>query len=124
MVFFSGDNTSWIAVGQLQDPATVAAGSSWLGMTDWVFWNIVSSPTLSTYFGSSDPHVFGRMYNVRAGKPYGYLLDSTDTFLVQVDMQGLFSLPRSTVSGDLDAPHKPAADPGLSPGLFTVITGY
>lgn len=128
MVFFSGDNTSWIAVGQLQDPATVAAGSSWLGMTDWVMWNLVNSPSVAvgadTYFGSSDPHVFGRMYNVSAGKPFAYLLNSDDLFVVQVDMQGLFNLARSTVAGDPDAAHKPAADPGLSPGIFRVITGY
>ncbi len=124
LVLFSGDNSSWVAVGQLQDPASVPSGASWAGMTDWVFWNIVDSPSIAvngdTYFGSSDPHVFGRMYNLSANKPFGYLLTSDDTFVVQVDMQGLLGMPRSTDATDPDAPHKPASDPAVA-GFLTVI---
>jgi hypothetical protein len=117
--------SAWVAVGRLQDPANVPAGLAWVGMTDWAMWNIINSPSVAvgsdTYFPSSDPAVYGSMYNTGAGKPFGYLLTGDDSFVVQVDMQGLFNMPRAGTSGDLE--HEPATDPALS-GFFTVITGY
>ncbi len=129
MVLFGTESnpglSAWVAVGKLEDPAH-PAGSTWVGMTDWVMWNILNSPSVAvgsdTYFPTSDPAVFGCMYNIGVGNPYGYLLASDDTFVVQVDMQGLFNMPRSGATGD--AAHLPATDPGLTPGIFTVITGY
>jgi hypothetical protein len=118
LVLFSGDDTADVAVGALQDPASVPSGSQWAGLSDWVFYRILNSPSLSTYFGSSDPHVFGSVYNVGVGKPYGYLLESTDTFAVQVDMQGLLNLPRQGTSGD--AAHQPTTDP-WTVGILTPI---
>jgi hypothetical protein len=129
LVLFSTESnpglSAWVAVGQLQDPASVSAGLAWIGMTDWAMWNIINSPSVAvgsdTYFPSSDPAVYGSMYNTGAGKPFGYLLTGDDTFVVQVDMQGLLKMPRAGTSGD--AEHEPATDPALS-GFFTVITGY
>jgi len=118
LVLFSGDNTADVAVGVLQDPASVPSGGTWAGLTDWVFYRVLNSPSLSTYFGSSDPHVFGSVFNAGVGRPFGYLLDSTDTFVVQVDMQGLLKLARQGTSGD--AAHQPATDPATV-GVLTAI---
>lgn len=89
----------------------MSAGSQWMGMTDWAFFNLDTfglGPN-QTYFGSTGPIAFGSFYDLGAGKPHGYLLDSTDTFVVQVDMQGFLSLPRQGTSGD--ATHQPTTDP-------------
>ncbi len=117
LVLFAGDNTADVAVGALQDPASTAAAGRWSGLSDWIFYRITDSPSLSTYFGSSDPHVFGTAYNIAAGRPYGYLLDSTDTFVIQLDMQAFLNLQRRGTTGD-DA-HRPMADPANA----NVLTG-
>ena len=80
-------------IGAMIIGASVPAGT-WQGMSDWVFYRILNSPSLSIYFGSSDPHAFGTVFNVGVNIPFGYLLDSTDLFVVQVDMQGLLNMTR------------------------------
>jgi hypothetical protein len=126
LVLFSGDNTSWVAVGKLQDPASVPAGGQWAGLSDWVFTNAdtVVSPSnpSDTYFSASDPPVFGRMFNLAVGKSFGYLLNSDDTFLVQVDMQAFLDpvvTPRAGTTGD--AAHEPATDPAKT-GVLKAIS--
>jgi hypothetical protein len=64
------------------------------------------------------PHVFGSVFNEGVGKPFGYLLDSPDTFIVQVDIQGLLQLARRGTSGD--AAHQPVTNPATA-GMLTAI---
>jgi Bacterial Ig-like domain (group 2) len=117
LVMFSGDDSPDVAVGVLQDPASVPAGT-WKGMSDWVFYNITNSLSLNAYFGNSDPHAFGTVFNVGVNKPFGYLLDARDTFVIQVDMQGLLGMTRQGSSGD--AAHQPAGDPAAA-GILSAI---
>ncbi|HLY59926.1 MAG TPA: hypothetical protein VKV95_04095 [Terriglobia bacterium] len=113
LVLFSGDNTADVAVGVLQDPGSVPTGGQWTGLSDWVFFNGASH-----FFVSGDPHEFGSIYNVGAGKAFGYLLASDDSHVIQVDMQGFLNLPRQGATGD--AAHQPVSDP-WTVGILTPI---
>lgn len=114
LVLFCGDNTADVAVGILQDPGSVSTGGQWKGLSDWVFFRAASH-----FFVSGDPHEFGSVYNVGAGKPFGYLLASDDSHVIQVDMQGFLNLPRQGATGD--AAHQPVSDP-WTVGILTPIT--
>ena len=106
-----------IAVGTLQDPASVGSGGSWSGMSDWVYYDLSST---TGYQYAQDPHAVA-VVNI-AGKSYGYLLNGADSpvGLEQVDMSGLLSMPRQGSAGD--QAHKPATDPTALGGPITEIT--
>lgn len=104
MAGFSND----IAVGLLQDPASVPAGS-WQGLKDWSFYTITNSPSLSSYTSAADPHGDGVVFNLAKSTPYGYVLDGSDHGVVQIDLAGLLAITRAGTSGD--AAHQPGTDP-------------
>ena len=116
-LFMAGYSTD-IAVGQLQDPSSVAAGATWEGLSDWSYFTLNDSPELSTYNYATDPHSVGVVVNQSTGTPYGYLFDgSTDHGIVQVDMVNFLGLKRSGTTGDA------AHQPGVDPGATTASTG-
>jgi hypothetical protein len=118
-LFMAGYSTD-IAVGQLQDPSSVAAGASWAGLTDWVYFTLTDSPELSSYNYATDPHSVGVVYNQTTKLPYGYLFDgSTDRGIVQIDLSNFLGLARAGTTGD--AAHMPA--PTVDPGATTAATG-
>ncbi len=109
MAGFSND----FAVGQLQDPSSVAAGDTWKGLTDWSYFTINQSPELSDYFYAKDPHSVGVVVNQTTGTPYGYLLDATGNYgVVQIDMTNFLKMARAGASDD--AAHRPSGDPGAT----------
>lgn len=120
LALFMAGYSDDIAVGQLQDPASVPSGSQWLGLTDWRFYTLNSSPALSSYQYATDPHAVGVVFNLNTGKAYGYLLDGSylPTGVVQVDMAGFVTLPSAGTTGDLA--HQPAGDP-VTAGVLSEI---
>jgi len=112
VLFMAGYSTD-IAVGQLQDPSTVASGSSWSGLSDWSYFTLNDSPELADYGYATDPHSVGVVVNQTTGTPFGYLFDgSTDRGIVQVDMANFLALKRAGTTGD--AAHQPGTDPGAA----------
>ncbi len=111
LALFMAGYTDDIAVGQIQDPASVPAGGTWQGLSDWSFYTITDSPSLSSYSSGSDPHADGVVYNLAKGTPYGYVLDGSDTptGVMQIDLSGFLAISRAGPSGD--AAHQPASDP-------------
>jgi hypothetical protein len=105
MAGFSDD----MAVGHLQDPSSVPASGTWAGLTDWSFFTLSNSPSLSSYTSARDPHAVGVVFNTQANKPFGYLLDGCNCRAIQVDMSAFLALPRAGTSGD--AAHQAAGDP-------------
>lgn len=105
-----------MAVAQVQSPASVAAGDSWAGVTDWAYYTLPSS----SYAEAQDPHAVA-VVNI-GGKSYGYLLNGADNpvGLEQIDLSGFLAMPRLGASGD--AAHKPASDPMASGGPITAIS--
>jgi len=87
MAGFSND----LAVGQLENPASVAPGGTWNGLTDWVSYTLGGG---FPYSYAVDPHA-AAVINI-AGKSYGYLLNgaSAPTGVVQIDMSALLAMPR------------------------------
>jgi len=120
LALFMAGYSDDIAVGQLQDPASVSSGSQWLGLTDWRFYTLTNSPSLSGYQYATDPHAVGVVFNLKTGKAYGYLLDGSvlPTGVVQVDMAGFVTLPAAGTTGD--AAHQPAGDP-VTAGVLSEI---
>ncbi len=109
-LFMAGYSTD-MAVGQLQDPSTVAAGATWNGLSDWSYFNLNTSAELADYGYATDPHSVGVVINQTTGTPFGYLFDgSTDQGIVQIDLANFLALPRQGTTGD--AAHQPAGDPG------------
>ena len=86
LVLFMAGYSSDIAVGLLQDPASVAAGASWVGMTDWRY---VSN--LPGYSIARDPHAVAVIKNLGNGKAYGYLLDGGAHKSFQIDMSAVLA---------------------------------
>jgi hypothetical protein len=111
MAGFSND----IFVGQLQDPGSVSSGSSWAGMSDWVYY------TLSSYSYAKDPHANITVFNEKTGKTYAYLLDgyALPSGVQQIDVSALMAMPRSGTTGD--ALHHPATNPQASGGPIIKI---
>ena len=103
VLFMAGYSTD-IAVGRLEDPASVAAGSTWQGLSDWRYTRF-----LSGYSYARDPHAVAVIRNLSDGKSYGYLLDGSATKAFQVDMEAMLAAPAVGGSG-VDA-HKLVADP-------------
>jgi len=93
-VGFDANSGSRIVVGKLEDPATVASGQTWKGMSDWVY---VSTLSLS---GSGDPHAIAAVNNLTNGKGYGYVMNGYGTGVKQIDMAAMIALTRSGSSGD------------------------
>jgi hypothetical protein len=118
LVLFMNGYSVDIAVGQLQDPSTVAPGGTWAGLTDWSYFNLNASPEFADYNYATDPHSVGVVVNQTTGTPYGYLFDgSTDHGIVQVDLTNFLALPRAGTTGDA------AHQPGVDPGAATTATG-
>ncbi len=111
LVMFMAGYSDDIAVGQLQDPASVASGSTWQGLTDFSFFTINNAASLVNYAYATDPHADGVVYNLAKGTPYGYVLDGSDnpTGVVQIDLAGFLAIPRAGTTGD--AAHEPSTDP-------------
>jgi hypothetical protein len=111
MAGFSSD----IFVGQIQDPASVASGATWSGMSDWVF------HTLAGYSIAQDPHANVTLFNDKTGKTFAYLLDGffAPTGVQQIDVSGLLAMPRAGTTGD--AAHQPATSPQAAGGPITKI---
>ena len=99
-----------LAVGQIQDPASVAAGGAWNGLSDWVYYTIIGFP----YTYATDPHAVAAV-NIK-GKSYGYLLNgsTSPTGVVQIDMSALLAMPRAGTTGD--AVHRAATSPTAAGG--------
>ncbi len=113
LALFMAGYSNDIAVGQVQDPTTVAAGAAWTGMTDWTYFTLSNSAELSGYIYATDPHSVGVVVNQTTGTPFGYLFDgSTDHGIVQVDLANFLAMPRSGTIDD--AAHQPAGDPGAT----------
>jgi hypothetical protein len=109
VLFMAGYSTD-IAVGMLQDPAAVAAGGTWAGMTDWRFVR-----NLTGYSIARDPHAVAVIKNLSNNKAYGYLLDGTAHKGFQVDMADLLAAP---VGGTA---HSVATDPTTT-GIVKTIS--
>jgi hypothetical protein len=109
MAGFSAD----IAVGQLQDPASVVSGSPWKGLTDWRF------STLSSYSIARDPHAVAVVHNLSNDKAYGYLLDGTNIKALQIDMSSYLAMAPVGTTGD--SAHQPAGNP-VTLGIIKSIT--
>lgn len=114
-IFGMAGYSSDIFVGQLQDPATVATGSKWTGMSDWVYYS------LPVYAQAQDPHANVTVYNVKTGKTYAYLLDGalSPTGVQQIDVSALLAMPRAGTTGD--ALHQPLTNPTVVGGPITKI---
>ena len=111
-LFMAGYSTD-IAVGLLQNPATVAAGSSWTGLSDWSYFTLNNSPELADYYYATDPHSVGVVVNQTTKTPFGYLFDgSTDRGIVQIDLTNFLNMTRAGTTGD--AAHQPKGDPGAT----------
>ena len=103
-----------LVVAQLQNPASVAEGDSWMGASNWVNYTFMSA-----YNYATDPHAVAVINN--SGKSYGYLLNgsSNPVGIEQIDMGGLLGMARAGTTGD-DA-HKPGSDPTVSGGPIMAI---
>ncbi len=113
LALFMAGYSDDMAVGLLQDPASVAAGGTWAGLSDWGYFTLNDSPELADYAYATDPHSVGVVVNQMTGIPYGYLFDgATDHGIVQIDMSGFLSLARAGTTGD--AAHQPGVDPGAA----------
>lgn len=109
-----------ITVAQIQNPAT----SPWLGFADWAFYSLSNSPSLNGFQNpDSDLHPITTVTSlgtVKAGTlgiAYGYILDTTHSKLLEVDLGGFLSLTRQGASGD--AQHQPSGDPATSTSATT-----
>jgi hypothetical protein len=118
-LFMAGYSTS-MGVGQLQDPASAASGA-WTGLTDWGTFNLTNSTALGGYCSAADPHAVGVVYNLAAGKPFGYLLDGCTARAIQIDMSGFLALPRAGTTGDAAHELATGTDPAASGGPVTAI---
>jgi hypothetical protein len=108
--FMAGYSTS-LAIGQIQNPTSVATGAAWEGLSDWSYVpDITSLSKLGGYGEAHDPHADGVIYNLMEQTPYGYLLDgSSNQGVVQTDMAGFMAIGRAGTTGD--AAHMPGTDP-------------
>ena len=114
LALFMAGYSSDIAVGQLIDPATVPAGSTWAGLSDWRFVR-----GLTGYAYARDPHAVAVVKNLSNSKAYGYLLDGSALKSLQVDLAALLSAPAAGTTGD--AAHQVATDPTTT-GIVKSIT--
>lgn len=104
LVLFMAGFSMDVAVGLLQDPASVAAGATWQGLSDWRY-----TLDLSGYSYARDPHAVAVVKNLSNGKTYGYLLDGGGAKAFQVDMAAM--LGAAAVGGTGGNAHQLAVDP-------------
>lgn len=104
LVLFMAGYSNDVVVGQLQDPAAVATGSSWTGLTDWRF-----QRNLTGYSYARDPHAVAVIKSLTNGKSYGFLLDGGAHKSLQIDMSAFLAAPAAGTSGS--AMHQLATDP-------------
>ncbi len=124
LVLFMAGYSNDFAVGKLQDPASVAAGATWEGMSDWSYFTINNAKTapLSSYEYATDPHSVGVVVNQTTGTPYGYLFDgASDRGVVQIDMVNFLTLARKGTTGD--GAHQPGVDPSTATTSVAGKTG-
>jgi hypothetical protein len=114
LVIFMAGYSSDVAVGQLQDPASVASGATWQGLSDWRFFR-----NLTGYSYARDPHAVAAIKNLSDGKPYGYLLDGGAHEAFQVDMAAFLGAAAQGTTGS--AAYQLAADPTTN-GIVKSIT--
>src|SRR5581483_4824970 len=71
---------------QIQDPSTVASGSSWQGASSYSMWHLGNSSASLGFYPSyaTDPHAVGSVFNINNAKAYGYLLDGSYSHVLQV----------------------------------------
>jgi IPT/TIG domain len=105
-----------MTVAQIQDPGAVAGGQTWSGFSDWSFYTLSNSASLNGFtIPNSDIHGVSTITSLGTVKlstsnvAYGYLLDQSNTKLLQVDLGAFLNLARQGASGD--ALHQPAGDP-------------
>jgi len=103
LALFMAGYSSDIAVGLIQDPATVAPGAQWQGLSDWRYVR-----NLPGYSFARDPHAVAVIKNLSNGKVYGYLLDGGAHKSLVVDMAALLAAPPLGTTGD--AAHTTAMD--------------
>jgi hypothetical protein len=123
LALFMAGYSTFMGVGQLQDPNSVPAGGTWQGLSDWSYYNLGSSTALGGYEIATDPHAAGVVFNLGAGKPFGYLLDgctiySTHCRAVQIDMAAFLALTRAGAPGSGNPAHELASgtDPAAAGG--------
>jgi hypothetical protein len=113
LALFMAGYSDDMAVGLLQDPSKVPAGTAWTGLSDWSYFTLNDSPELADYGYATDPHSVGVVVNQTTGIPYGYLFDgSTDHGIVQIDLTNFLALARAGTTGD--PAHQPKDDPGAA----------
>jgi len=96
LALFMAGFSSDIAVGMIQDPASVPAGGTWVGMTDWRYVN-----NLPGYAFARDPHAVAVIKNLGNSKAYGYLLDGGAHKAFQIDIAAvLAATPLGTTGSD------------------------
>lgn len=111
-LFMSGD-ASQFAVGAVQNPATVLSGSTWQGLSNWMFWDIYSSSSSFPYFTwDNEPFSAGIVTSMANNQPYGYIVDGSGQGVVQVSMTDFINITASGTSGD--ALHTPSTDPATT----------
>jgi len=94
LALFMAGFSSDIAVGMIQDPASVPTGGTWVGMTDWRYVN-----NLTGYAYARDPHAVAVIKNLSNGKAYGYLLDGGAKKSFQIDMSAVLAAPPVGATG-------------------------
>ena len=114
LVMFMAGYSSDVAVGMLQDPASVASGATWAGLTDWRF-----VLNLTGYSYARDPHAAAAIKNLSDGKAYGYLLDGGVHKAFQIDLAAFLGAAAQGTTGS--AAHQLAADPTTN-GIVKSIT--
>jgi hypothetical protein len=108
LALFMAGYSSDIAVGMLQDPASVAIGGTWVGMTDWRYVN-----NLPNYSYAADPHAVAVIKNLSNSKAYGYLLDGGSHMSFQIDMAAVLAVPAVGTTG-ADQHRVDSASPALA----------
>lgn len=97
LALFMAGYSRTVMVGQLDDPAN-PAGDSWVGMTDWAFYNASSSE----YDYARDPHAVGVVQALADGRSYGFLL-SDGYAILMIDMAAFLEAPRMETGRHLAA---------------------
>ena len=115
LALFMAGYSEDMGVGLLQDPAAAAPGT-WTGLSDWATFHLNTSTALGGYCSAADPHAVGVVFNLGAGKPFGYLLDGCTVRAIQIDMSGFLALPRAGTTGDAGHELATGTDPAATAG--------
>lgn len=120
LALFMAGYSSSVGVGQLEDPATAPSGG-WKGLSDWSTSDLNDASALGGYCIAADPHAAGVVYNLAAGRPFGYLLDGCGARAIQIDMSGFLALPRAGTTGDAAHELATGTDPAATGGPVKAI---